>query len=322
MLTAIPYKTKQFLLVLIKIGLVVAAFYFIYTKLFNNTDLHFNEFVQYLMNFSSISTITALILVLLSISNWFFEILKWQTLVSRITNISVNEAASQTLGALTASLMTPNRIGDYGAKAMYYPSQHRKKIMLLNLVGNCGQMTMTLFFGIIGFGYLTWRYQSLLNYNNMILGVGVIAIVFLMMFGLMKTTRFIKQRNAVCKLITFLKSITRTTLLKTVLFSAVRYLIFSFQFYYLLDLFGIEINYFEAMAVISSMYLLSSLIPSIFILDVIVKGGVAIYMFGIIGVPEAIILSIITLMWILNFVLPSVIGSYHVLNFKLSKTVS
>ena len=322
MLTAVSYKTKQFLLVLIKIGLVVIAFNFIYIKLFHNSNLKFDVFVQNLINVSPITINKVLILLLLSVFNWFFEILKWQTLVSRITNISVNEAASQTLGALTASLMTPNRIGDYGAKAMYYPSQHRKKIMLLNLVGNCGQMTMTLFFGIIGFGYLTWRYQTLLNYNNFIIGFGFIAMLFLIILGMLKMTWFKKQKKTVYKLLAFLKSISTKALLKTVLFSAVRYLIFSFQFYYLLDLFGIEINYFEAMAVISSMYLLSSLIPSIFILDVIVKGGVAIYMFGIIGVPEAIILSIITLMWILNFVLPSVIGSYHVLNFKLSKTVS
>ena len=100
------------------------------------------------------------------------------------------------------------------------------------------------------------------------------------------------------------------------------FLIFSFQIYYLLLLFGVEINYFAAMATISSMYLLSSIIPSIFIFDLIIKGGVSVYLFGLIGIHEAIILAIVTLMWILNFVLPSVIGSYHVLNFKLPKTVS
>ncbi|WP_248912347.1 hypothetical protein [Gelidibacter algens] len=70
------------------------------------------------------------------------------------------------------------------------------------------------------------------------------------------------------------------------------------------------------------MYLLSSIIPSIFIFDVIIKGGVAVYIFGLLGVPEPLILSVVTFMWILNFVLPSVIGSYHVLQFKLPKTVS
>lgn len=111
-------------------------------------------------------------------------------------------------------------------------------------------------------------------------------------------------------------------MLKVILYSLVRYLTFSFQFYYLLFLFGVEISYFEAMIAISSMYLLSSIIPSIFIFDVVIKGGVAVYVFGLMGVSEVIILSVVTMMWILNFVLPSVIGSYHVLRFKLPKMAS
>jgi len=99
-------------------------------------------------------------------------------------------------------------------------------------------------------------------------------------------------------------------------------LIFTFQFYYLLVLFGIDMSYLEAMSAIACMYILSSIIPSIFIFDVIIKGGVAVYLFGLIGVSESIVLSIVTFMWILNFVLPSVIGSYHVLKFKFPKTTS
>ena len=67
------------------------------------------------------------------------------------------------------------------------------------------------------------------------------------------------------------------------------------------------------------MYLLASIIPSIFIFDVIIKGSIAVYLFSLAGVNELIILSIITLMWGLNFVTPSVFGSYYVLNFNFPK---
>lgn len=322
MLTAISHKTKQFSLVLIKIGLVVGVFYFIYTKLFLNSNLHFDEFLHYLIAFSSISVNTLLILVLLSIFNWFLEILKWQTLTASISEISVIEAATQTLGAFTASLLTPNRIGDYGAKAMYYPPHLRKKIMLLNLIGNSAQMAITTIFGSIGFMYFALHFQPELNYNNLIIWFGFIGVTTPLLIWIVRSKRLDTRRNSLYKLRDFIQNIPKKTLFKTALFSTARYLIFSFQFYYLLLLFGVEINYFAAMATISSMYLLSSIIPSIFIFDLIIKGGVAIYLFGLIGIHEAIILAIVTLMWILNFVLPSVIGSYHVLNFKLPKTVS
>ena len=73
------------------------------------------------------------------------------------------------------------------------------------------------------------------------------------------------------------------------------------------------------MMIISSMYLLSSIIPSIFIFDVVIKGSVALYLFSFVGINELVILSTITLMWLLNFVLPSLVGSYYVLNYKLPK---
>jgi hypothetical protein len=70
------------------------------------------------------------------------------------------------------------------------------------------------------------------------------------------------------------------------------------------------------------MYLLASIIPSIFAFDVVVKGSVAVYLFGFMGVNAVTILSIVTLMWVFNFVIPSVFGSYFVLKFNLPETNS
>ncbi|MCK0114577.1 lysylphosphatidylglycerol synthase domain-containing protein [Gelidibacter sp. F63206] len=322
MLTAISHKTKQFLLVLIKLSLVVAAFYFIYSKLFQNKNLSFVEFIHNLINYSSFSTNIVVVLVFLSILNWFFEINKWQALVSSVTEISWIEAKSQSLGALTASLLTPNRIGDYGAKAMYYLPQYRKKIMFLNLLGNCAQMGITTIFGTVGLIYFAHHHQPQLDYYGILIWLTGIGIIGFLSIWTLKTTWLNKQAKTLYRLFGFLTRISNIIIFKVVLYSLVRYLIFSFQFYYLLALFGIDMSYFEAMAAIASMYVLSSIIPSIFIFDVIIKGGVAVYVFGLIGVSESIVLSIITFMWILNFVLPSIIGSYHVLRFKLPKTAS
>ena len=56
----------------------------------------------------------------------------------------------------------------------------------------------------------------------------------------------------------------------------------------------------------------------VFIFDLIVKGSVAVYLFSFAGVDELSILCITTVMWILNFVIPSIFGSYFVLNFNLN----
>ncbi|MBA6153154.1 flippase-like domain-containing protein [Gelidibacter gilvus] len=322
MLTALLYKTKHFLHVLIKLSLVLAAFYMIYVKLFRNSDLSFPEFLQNLMKFSSISSISVIILLFLSISNWFFEIKKWQTLVSSITEISFIEAKAQSLGALTASLWTPNRIGDYGAKALYFQASLRKKIMLLNLVGNSAQMGVTTGFGTVGLGYYVLHFYPEFNHKAIFIWLATFIAMGLLVISILRTKWFGGQKKTINRLFVFIKKISHKIILKVVLSALVRYLIFSLQFYYLLHLFGVDINFMVAMTTISSMYLLASIIPSILIFDVVVKGGIAVYLFGLIGVSEPVVLSVVTLIWILNFALPSVIGSYYMLRHKLPKTVS
>jgi len=100
-------------------------------------------------------------------------------------------------------------------------------------------------------------------------------------------------------------------------FSLIRYLIFSFQFYFFLSVFGVAIDYLDAMVVITSMYFLASIIPSISIFDVVIKGSVAVFLFSFLKINELTILTIITSMWLLNFVIPSVFGGYYILNFRL-----
>jgi hypothetical protein len=97
-----------------------------------------------------------------------------------------------------------------------------------------------------------------------------------------------------------------------------RYLVFSHQYYFLFLAFDVELPYMTLMSAVTSVYFLASSLPNFQFLDFAVKGGVAIFFFGILGVNEWIVIFITTLMWFLNIVLPVVIGSYYVLIFKSS----
>lgn len=313
----VPYKTKQFFFVLIKLSIVVGAFYFIYSKLAENENLQFNEFIAFLKENNAFSTKNVLFLLVLSSLNWLFEILKWQFLTNSIKKISFRNALEQSLGGLTASLITPNRIGDYGAKAIYYAKHFRTKIVLLNLLGNMAQMTITTIFGVVGFIIFVNRYQIDINYYR-VAKFATLLILFSLfaVFGV-KHRRFKIKGFSFERVIGFTKKISAKTHVINLTLSLMRYLIFSFQFYYLLTMFGVDVDYSKAMVVITSMYFLASIVPSISIFDVVIKGSVAVFLFGYVEVNELTILSIITIMWLLNFMIPSVFGSYFVLNFKL-----
>lgn len=320
MIYQLPYKIKQFFFVLIKISIVVVAFYFIYQKLTKNSYLEYSSFTELSSKNNIFSLKNIISLTFLSSFNWFFEIVKWQKLVSPIKNISFRTALEQTLGSLTASLFTPNRIGEYGAKAIYYTKEHQKPIMLTNLISNLLQMGVTTLLGIIGLYFFVTEYQVVLNYANFFkISILSLLLVALIVF-IVRKTRFVIKGFSFEKIKTFLSNYPRKLITYGIGLSLLRYLVFSFQFYYLLTLFGIETSYLYAMMFITTMYLLASIIPSIFIFDVIIKGSVAVYLFSFYSVNSLTILSIVTLMWLFNFVIPSVYGSYFVLKFNLPET--
>lgn len=315
----LSYKTKQFFFVLIKISIVLIAFYFIYTKLTHNNTLHFHQFIDFSTKYNVFSLKNILFLILLSFFNWFFEILKWKTLVSSIKKITFKNALEQSLGALTASLFTPNRIGEYGAKSIYYASPLRKRIILINLIGNMMQMSVTIIFGIIGLSVLVSNYSINIPFYKLLSLLIIVLLGLVLIIFVFSKSRFTIKGMSFEKIKDFILNFSRQKISLAFTYSLIRYLIFSFQLYCLLNIFKVDIDYLNAMYFITSMYLLASIVPTIFIFDVVIKGSVAVYLFAFIGVNGFVILSITTTMWLLNFVLPSLFGSYYVLNFNLPK---
>ena len=308
---SISHKAKQFLVLLIKLLIVGGAFYFIYSQLANNDKLDWEKFI---ILFKKNQSVTGIIFILLlSVLNRFFEILKWQNLVSYLHKISLSDATKQVLGALTAGLFTPNGVGEYAGKALFFEKSKTKKIVFLNLICNGIQMILSAILGTIGLWFL--------GYGLWVLGILLSALSFwLLAFGLKK---FAINGYSIEKLIHKINEIPKAIHQKNIFLAICRYLIFSHQYYFLFLAFDVDLPYLTLMATIASVYFLASSLPTFQFFDFAVKGSVAVYFFGILGVNEWIVVFISTLMWFLNVVLPVIIGSYYVMNYKiLSPTLS
>ena len=55
-------------------------------------------------------------------------------LVEVIEKISLYTATKQVLAGVTAGLFTPNGIGEYAGKALYFPKHETKRILFLNVI--------------------------------------------------------------------------------------------------------------------------------------------------------------------------------------------
>ena len=300
----IPHKAKQFLTFLIKLLIVGGAFYFIWDQLANNEKLDWNQFLELLDRKKSFWGI--LFILSFSFFNRFFEILKWQNLVQVIEKISVSKATEQVLSALTASIFTPNGIGEYGAKALYFEKKEAKKIVFLNLICNGIQMILTIIFGTIGL--------LILGYGKWVLVISGIAFFLIVASFLFKKITI--KGYSLNRLFEKINEIPKPIHQKNIFLAVCRYLIFSHQYYFLFLAFDVDLPYWSLMASISSVYFLASSLPTFQFLDFAVKGSVAVYFFGNLGVNEWIVVFISTLIWFLNVVLPVLIGSFYVFKFK------
>lgn len=312
------HKANQFFQLLLKILVVLAAVYFIVVKLTENEQLDFQFFLETLSKYQIFSAANISALVLLSFINWFFEIKKWQKLSSSVRENSTRRAAKESLASFTAAIFTPSKIGEYGAKSLYYPKKERKKIIFLNFVGNLAQLTATFFFGIIGLLYLITKLDLKFSFLNYLLVISLMLFP-LLLYRIMKRYKWKILGFSIEKLDRSFQNVSREIKTSTFIYSGLRYLVFTHQFYFLLLVFNVDLPYLLLISAVFSTYFLASLIPTMLIFDAVIKGGFAVLVFSYLQVPELIVLVIVLTVWILNLGLPAFTGSYFVLKFKPQK---
>ena len=305
----ISHKAKQLLVFAAKLLIVVGAFYFIYSKLANTNDFKWMRLWEIT---KENSILFILFILFLSIANRFLEILKWQNLVAVVKPISVATASKHVLGALTAGIFTPNGVGEYAGKALYFEKDKTGTILFLNLICNGIQMIISVVLGIIGLFVMGYFQFGL---------VLLFAILILVLFFYLTKNITIKGysfQTLASKINTIPKAIHK----KNIVLAIARYLIFSHQYYFLFLFFGANLSYFDIYFTVTIVYFLSSSLPSFQFLDFAVKGSVALYFFQKFGVASTTVIFITTLMWFLNVVIPVLIGSYFVLTFKTNKSTT
>lgn len=289
---------------LLKIAVILLAFYFIYTQLTEKNSFDWREYIIIIRDRLSFGFI--LIILIFSVANRYLEILKWKNLVSFIEPITTFEATKQVLAALTAGIITPNGIGEYAGKALYYEKSKTKLIVFLNFICNGIQMVLTIIFGTVGLlfiGYWKWS----------LLVVGASAVVILIYFISKNITI---KGYSIAVFFQKINEIPKQIHGKNILLGFSRYLVFSHQYYFLFVILDVHLPYITLISTIAVVYFLASSLPSFQMFDFAVKGSVALFFFGKYDINEWIILFVSTLMWFLNVVLPVLIGSIFVLNFK------
>lgn len=203
----ISRKAKQFLTAIIKLLIVGGAFYFIYDRITNTEQLDWREFGSIITRPGSFWLIA--IILLLTFLNRFLEIVKWQNLVSSFKQISIGKSTEQVLAAMTAAIFTPNGIGEYAAKALYYNKAQAKNIIFLNLVCNGIQLIIAVLAGLIGLAVFNSLYPIMPGTVLLILFAVLFIAIVLLFTGRNFTIKGYSLQRIIDKVNTLSKNIHR-----------------------------------------------------------------------------------------------------------------
>ncbi|MCK5824608.1 MAG: hypothetical protein KAG96_04305 [Ichthyobacteriaceae bacterium] len=265
-----------------------------------------NKVVNYLQQIELYNIKGGLLLLsvmLLSVFNWLFEIIKWKELSASVKNITYTNSAIIVLSSFAVSIFTPNRVGEYGAKVLYYNKTSWKNIVSLNLLSNLAQLFVTVFVAVALFGFLPFYPLKKLPEIIVLISVLLLIIGLIYFFARYKILAFYKKIR-----VKITAEVSSKTKIKVLILSFLKYFSFFIQFLMFLAVLNVDIN-ITIISILGLMYFMVSVVPTIFLGDFLVRGSVALFLFTQVGVEEIVIISVVLLAWISNFLIPALIGA-------------
>lgn len=271
------------------------------------------------------------IVIFLMVINWSIEALKWKISIQKVQPVSFSRSFRAILSGVSFSVSTPNRIGEYLGRILYIEEGNRLRVISLTIVSSISQLIITLFAGSVGLFFIRKNIetgntmQGLDSFWLQVLQYGVI-IVLLILTGiyfrlslLINLVDKLRNNNRYSWLVSSLKDIDATLLLKLLSLSAIRYIVFVVQYFLLFRLFEVNAGWWECFWAVSVIFLVLAIIPTFAIAELGLRGNVSLKLIGLFSTNSLGISLTTATIWIINLVLPAIAGSLLIVSVKIFK---
>lgn len=313
-------KNKRYYKVIslfIKSLILILSFYYIYQKIIESPvamDISF---------FGHGNKFYAILIFFLMFINWSLEALKWKILAAPLESISFMTSLKAVFSGVTVSILTPNRIGEFAARVFFLQKADKIRASVSSLLGSLMQLSITILLGILAYVILQKNYYDFFQTEQFI-STNDLLFLIILTASLMGVIGFIYlKRNTVFfpykKYLDVLALYSKHELNTIFALSLLRYMVFSFQYYLALQLFGINGGTLILFSLIALTFFATSAIPTFALTEIAVRMGTAVYFFSTISFDLRAIIASSLFLWIVNIAIPALIGSAFVWKLKLFK---
>ncbi|HRD39709.1 MAG TPA: lysylphosphatidylglycerol synthase domain-containing protein, partial [Bacteroidia bacterium] len=244
--------------------------------------------------------------------NWGIESYKWQLITAPIEEVSYITASKSVYTGLCVGNLAPGRATEFLAKILFFKPNNRPTITLLHFANGMFQLAVTILFGLISI--FVFYQEKISEENSAALWIGILCMLLLSVF-----TFFILKFQSIQKWIVkkFERSYGQHALpykfnskiiSKLLILSVLRYFVFTFQFVLVIKLFYTDSLTAEMIAGICIYFLLTTVLPMISVVEAAIRSAIALMIFSGSDISEIAIVLTAVILWILNIVVPSIIG--------------
>jgi len=277
----------------------------IYNKVAANDNL--NQFGdQIKQQFYTIGFFQWGVLIILFVLNYLMESIKWKLVLAELSPITILKSYKSVLVGQAFAFYTPARSGDYVGRILFLEAGNKLKGLAQMAWTSYAQLLITLFFGSIGLFYnlpfLPWLKW---------LGPFIAAAAFVIFFHPGNFTGWLKKLS--------LLQIKTTLKGQLVLFAFLKYCVFILQYTWVVKIFNIPIDTLDLWVALSVLFFCLSLIPSIAITDVVIRGQLIVLLLSPFYDNSLMLICLSTIIWVVNFLLPAIIGSILLINYRIKQ---
>ncbi len=254
--------------------------------------------------------------LILMFVNWGLETSKWKYLTKDFFEMGFFKASEGILLGISLGIITPSRVGEYGGRVINLPAHLRSSGLKAHFLSSLSQNIVNIIIGSLGaFVYFSQFTDVSLTLITAIVSISLFFSMLLVAiyFGNNSLIEFIQSKipDRISKKIFFDFKTTRdfNDLSTVLIISCLRYIIFVSQYVLLLYFFGIGIPLLAMVTGISLIYLIQSGVPLPPFLSMLARGEIAIVIWSFFSVSVLSILSATFTLWILNLLIPALVGA-------------
>ncbi len=308
--------------------LLVVLCFSLYRQLMQQTDIE-QRWQQIKNSWASWKFFAVIFLMLI---NWSIEARKWQLLVQHVQQFSFIKALKSVLSGCSITMLTPNRIGEYGGRVLFLNEEHRIKGISLTIVGSISQLLVTMVMGCFGLLFLRFFSQNNSNALNVLphfwgdvliyLSVACTFLLFLFYIRLGWLVRLMEKIPAFSKVvrhITVLDEFAAKQLVQILSLSLLRYAVFVLQYVLLLQVMDVGIEIGLSFWLITVFYLVMAVAPTIGFLELPIRAKASMELMQLYSTNTLGIQTAALGIWYINLVIPALVGSLLILGLKIVK---